>query len=204
MAAGPELRTPRLLLRRWRPSDREPFARINSDPVVMEHFPGLQSAQVSDEMVDHFEQAFERHGFGPWVVEVPGEMQFAGFVGLMPVGPDIPFAPAIEVGWRLTPAAWGRGIAHEAAVAALGFGFGRAGLEEIVAMTTVGNERSRRLMERLGMTYDAAADFMHPRIAPQDRTAPHVLYRLAAARWSALDIDANICSHGSEALETGD
>lgn len=158
---------------------------MNSDPVVMEHFPGLQSPDISREMMDHFEEGFELDGFGPWAVEIPGETRFAGFVGLIRVSPDMPFAPAVEVGWRLTPAAWSRSIAHEAAVAALDFGFGRAGLEEIVAMTTVGNERSRRLMERLGMTRDAREDFMHPRIAPRERTAPHVLYRLSASRWSA-------------------
>ncbi len=184
MAAGPELRTQRLLLRRWRPSDREPFARINADPRVMEHFPGLQSPQVSQEMMDHFEEGFERDGFGLWAVEMPGEMQLAGFVGLARVSPKMPFAPAIEIGWRLTPAAWGRSVAHEAAVAALDFGFNRAGLEEIVSMTTVENVRSRRLMERLGMTRDPGADFMHPLIPAEHPTAPHVLYRLTASQWA--------------------
>jgi RimJ/RimL family protein N-acetyltransferase len=178
---APELRTERLLLRRWRPSDREPFAQINADPVVMEHFPGLQSPQVSYEMIASFEEGFERDGFGLWAVEIPGEMQLAGFVGLTRVADDIPLAPAVEVGWRLTPAAWGRSVAHEAAVAALDYGFTSAGLEEIVAYTAARNLRSRRLMERLGMRYDAAADFPHPRIAPQSPLAPHVVYRLPRA-----------------------
>jgi RimJ/RimL family protein N-acetyltransferase len=177
---GPELRTERLLLRRWRPSDREPFARINADPVVMEHFPGLQSPQVSSEMIEHFEQEFEREGFGIWAVEIPGELQLAGFVGLMSVPPDMPFAPAVEVGWRLTPAAWGRSIAYEAAQAALDYGFGPTDLSEIVAYTALRNERSQRLMRRLGMRYDEGADFLHPRIAPGNPVAPHVLYRLRA------------------------
>lgn len=185
MARGPQLRTERLLLRRWRPADREPFARINADALVMEHFPGLQSPQASDEMIGRFEQGFEHDGFGPWAVEIPGEMQLAGFVGLMRVRRELPFAPAVEVGWRLTPAAWGRGIAQEAAVAAIDFGFGRARLRQLVAMTTVANTRSRRLMERLGMSRDAGADFMHPLISPHDQTAPHVLYRLTAAQWAA-------------------
>jgi len=175
---GPTLETERLLLRRWRPSDREPFARINADPVVMEHFPGLQSPQVSYEMMASFEEGFERDGFGLWAVEIPGETQLAGFVGLTRVAEDIPFAPAVEVGWRLTPTAWGRGIAFEAAVRALDFGFGCAGLDEIVAYTAVGNVRSRRLMERLGMRYDPAADFDHPRIRSDSPLARHVVYRL--------------------------
>jgi RimJ/RimL family protein N-acetyltransferase len=172
------LRTERLLMRRWRPSDREPFARINADPVVMGHFPGLQSPQVSSEMIEHFEREFEREGFGVWAVEIPGELQLAGFVGLMSVPPDMPFAPAVEVGWRLTPAAWGRSIAYDAAQLALAYGFGTTDRREIVAYTAVRNERSQRLMRRLGMRHDQSADFLHPRIAPGSPVAPHVLYRL--------------------------
>ena len=181
---GPELRTQRLLLRRWRPSDREPFAQLNADPVVMEFFPGLHSPLVSAEMIEWIEADFERNGFGLWAVEIPGEMSLAGFVGLMRVQAEMPFAPAVEVGWRLTPKAWGRGIAHEAADAALGFGFGPAELEEIVAYTAAGNVRSRRLMERLGMHRDAAADFAHPRIAASSPLSAHVLYRLRGDEWA--------------------
>ena len=177
-ARGPELRTGRLLLRRWQPSDREPFAQINSDPVVMEFFPGLQSAAVSDAMIEDFERGFERDGFGLWAVELPGELELAGFIGLMPVRPEMPFAPAVEVGWRLTPKAWGRGIAQEGARAAIAFGFGEARLEEIVSMTSVQNVRSRRVMERLGMRRDEAGDFDHPLIAAGHPLARHVLYRL--------------------------
>lgn len=177
-ARGPELRTERLLLRRWRASDREPFARINADPGVMEFFPGLQSPQVSAEMIEDFEREFDAEGFGIWAVEVPGELPLAGFAGLMRVGADLPFAPAVEVGWRLTPEAWGRSIGFEAATAALHFGFGRAALERVVSYTAAANARSRRLMERLGMHRDPAEDFEHPRIAPGHPLAAHVLYRL--------------------------
>jgi len=177
-APGPELRTERLLLRRWRPSDREPFARINADPAVMEFFPGLQSPQVSAEMIEWIEGDFDRDGFGLWAVELPGELPLAGFVGLVRVRSEMPFAPAVEAGWRLTPRAWGRGIAREAAEAALAYGFGPAGLEEIVAYTAALNVRSRRLMERLGMRRDASEDFDHPRIAAGDQLSAHVLYRL--------------------------
>lgn len=175
---GPELRTERLLLRRWRPSDREPFAAINADPVVMEFFPGLQSPQVSAEMIEHFEEELERERFGLWAVEIPGELQLAGFVGLTRVRAEMPFAPAVEIGWRLTPSAWGRGIAREAAEAALDVGFDEAGLEEIVSLTAAANLRSRRLMERLGMRRDEDGDFDHPLIAPGHALARHVLYRL--------------------------
>jgi RimJ/RimL family protein N-acetyltransferase len=177
-ARGPELRTERLLLRRWRASDREPFARLNGDPVVMEFFTGPQSPEVSAQMIEAFEHEFDAEGYGLWAVEVPGELPLAGFVGLMRVGADLPFAPAVEVGWRLTPQAWGRSIAFEAATAALRFGFERAGVEQVVSYTAAANVRSRRLMERLGMRRDPAEDFEHPRIARGHPLAVHVVYRL--------------------------
>jgi RimJ/RimL family protein N-acetyltransferase len=167
-----------LVLRRWRASDREPFAALNGDPGVMEFFPGVHSPQVSYEMMGRLEQDFEREGWGLWAVELPGELPLAGLVGLMRVRTEMPFAPAVEIGWRLTPRAWGRGIAFEAAQATLDFAFGPAGLAEVVSYTAAGNVRSRRLMERLGMRRDAGGDFDHPMIVRGHPLAAHVLYRL--------------------------
>ena len=91
---------------------------------------------------------------------------------------EVAFAPAVELGWRLAHECWGRGIAYEAATASTAFAFERLGLEELVAYTAAVNERSRRLMERLGMTRDPAEDFVHPSREVQGRLAAHVLYRL--------------------------
>jgi RimJ/RimL family protein N-acetyltransferase len=178
---GPVLATERLLLRRWRAADAEPFARLNADPLVMEHFPATLSQAESDELIERMERSFREHGFGAWAVEVLGSVALAGFVGLWPQNSELlPFAPAIEIGWRLGRDCWGQGIATEAATAALEFGFGELGLDEVVSFTTVANNRSRAVMERLGMQRDPAEDFLHPGIAPGDRLAPHVLYRLRA------------------------
>ena len=173
-----ELTTERLLLRRWRPADLEPFARMNADPVVMEHFPGLMTREQSDEFAERIEQGFERHGFGLWAVELPGEAPFVGFVGLSVPGFEAPFMPAVEIGWRLDAAWWGRGIATEAARAAAAYGFGPAGLDELVSFTAPANLRSRAVMERIGMSHDAAGDFDHPRLPPGHHLRRHVLYRL--------------------------
>jgi ribosomal-protein-alanine N-acetyltransferase len=147
---GPELETPRLLLRRWRPEDREPFAALNADPEVMEHFPAPLRRGESDALAARIEAGFERRGFGLWAVEVRESAEFIGFVGLDVPQFEAPFMPAIEVGWRLARPAWGHGYATEAARAALAFGFERLELDEVVAMTAVGNSRSRAVMERLG------------------------------------------------------
>jgi RimJ/RimL family protein N-acetyltransferase len=156
------------------------MAALSADPEVMEHFPArLERAEVAL-LIARLEAGFERDGFGFWAVELRAGGALAGFVGLSPVPDDIPLAPAVEIGWRLAREQWGRGIAREAAGAALGHGFGTLGLHEIVAYTAAGNERSRRLMERLGMRRDAAADFDHPRVPRESPLVRHVVYRISA------------------------
>jgi RimJ/RimL family protein N-acetyltransferase len=172
------LRTQRLVLRPWRDEDREPFAALNADAQVMEHFPAALTRAQSDELADRIDARFAAQGYGLWAVEIPGETPFIGFVGLMHVPEEMPFAPALEVGWRLARPYWGRGLAHEGAQAAIDFAFAQLGLDEVVAYTARRNLRSRRLMERLGMRHDAGADFDHPGIEPTSPLQPHVLYRL--------------------------
>jgi RimJ/RimL family protein N-acetyltransferase len=173
-----ELRTERLVLRSWRDSDREPFAALNADPVVMEHFVAPLSHAESDALVDRIEAAFEEHGWGLWAVEVPGVAEFIGFIGLAVPGFDAPFTPCVEVGWRLARSAWGHGYAPEGATEALRFAFDDLGLDEVVSFTSVGNAKSRRVMEKLGMTHDPADDFDHPRVPAGHRISRHVLYRI--------------------------
>jgi RimJ/RimL family protein N-acetyltransferase len=179
-----EIRTARLLLRRWRGEDRAPFAEMNADARVMEHFPALLSRAESDAVIDRIEAHFDAHAFGLWAVEVTGEAPFIGFVGLTYVPFEAHFTPSVEIGWRLAAAHWGRGYAREAARAALAFGFERAHLDQIVSMTAVGNWRSRRVMEAVGLRRDTEGDFDHPRIPEGHRLRRHVLYRATRATWS--------------------
>jgi RimJ/RimL family protein N-acetyltransferase len=172
------LTTCRLILRRWRSDDLIPFAAMNADSEVMEHFPSTLSPKQSAALVERIEAGFEVHGYGLWAVEMPGHAPFVGFVGLSQVGPPLSFAPAVEVGWRLARPYWGRGLATEAALAAIAFGFERHALREIVSFTSLGNVRSRRVMERLGMHRDPSDDFDHPLLPVGDLLRRHVLYRL--------------------------
>ena len=181
--APPELRTSRLLLRGWRPEDREPFAALNADPRVTEFLGRMGDRAESDELLDRAEEHWTARGFGLWAVERLEDGAFLGFTGLSSPSFEAAFTPAVEVGWRLAHAAWGHGYATEAAEEALAFGFERLGLEEIVSFTTVANERSRRVMERLGMRRDPADDFDHPRLEEGHPLRPHVLYRLRAEDW---------------------
>ncbi|TWB82383.1 ribosomal-protein-alanine N-acetyltransferase [Nitrospirillum amazonense] len=172
----PTLKTARLLLRPWLPTDRDAFAALADDPRVMEFLTPLDRAG-SDALVDRVQAHFVQHGFGYWAVEVPGVASFIGFVGLGTVGFEAAFTPAVEIGWRLASAHWGRGYATEAARAVMHAAFTRFDLPEVVALTVPANRRSRAVMERLGMAHDPAEDFDHPRLAEGHPLRRHVLYR---------------------------
>ena len=173
------MRTERLQLRRWCPSDLAPFAALNADPRVMRYFPTTLSRAESDAFAERIEAHFAEHGFGLWAVEVPELAPFIGFVGLSVPRFEAPFTPCVEIGWRLAAEHWGRGYAPEAARAALAFGFDTLGLREILSFTSVVNEPSRRVMEKLGMTHDPSDDFDHPALPEGDALRRHVLYRLS-------------------------
>jgi RimJ/RimL family protein N-acetyltransferase len=173
-----ELHTERLLLRQWREEDRELFAALNADPIVMKHFPSIMTREESDAYVDRVMEMIATRGWGTWAVEINASEEFIGFVGLNEPRFEAHFTPAVEIGWRLARDAWGHGYATEAARAVLAFAFDELGLDEVVSFTTVENHPSRRVMERIGMTHDASGDFDHPNVT-DERIRPHVLYRLA-------------------------
>jgi RimJ/RimL family protein N-acetyltransferase len=191
-----ELRTERLLLRQWRPEDLEPFAAMNADPEVMRYFPSTHTRERSDAQARDIAYGIDERGWGLWAVEVLGGVEvvggvevldgapFIGFVGLTECDFEAHFTPAVEVGWRLAREHWGRGYATEAARACVEFGFREIGLDEIVSMTVPANTRSRRVMEKLGMTRDPDDDFDHPHVEPGPLRR-HVLYRLIRAHLEA-------------------
>lgn len=183
MADATKLSTPRLLLRRWGEADLATFAAINADPVVMEYFPARLGRAESDRLVERIEAGFDAHGFGLWALELRASGELIGFAGLSVASFDARFTPAVEVGWRLARSAWRQGYATEAARSSLSFGFRDVGLAEIVSFTTVGNRRSRAVMERIGMVRVAGGDFEHPALAASDPLRRHVLYRCSASEW---------------------
>ena len=172
------MRTDRLILRRWRHSDREPFALMNADPRVMEFFPHPLSAQESDSLADRIEAGFEQNDFGLYAAELIADGSFIGYIGLAAPGFSAHFTPCVEIGWRLAPAYWGRGLATEGAQAIVQHAFSDLGLNQLVSFTVPANLRSRRVMEKLGMTHDPADDFDHPGLPLGHSLRRHVLYRL--------------------------
>jgi RimJ/RimL family protein N-acetyltransferase len=172
------IETSRLVLRPWRDSDLIPFAELNADPIVMRFLRGVLTRDESDAYVRRAQLHMAEHGFCKLAVEAPGVAPFIGAVGISHVRFEASFTPAVEVAWRLDRRFWGQGYATEAARAAMVDGFTRVGLREIVAITTLGNIASQRVMQRLGMT--RSIEFDHPLLAENSPLRRHILYRLAA------------------------
>jgi RimJ/RimL family protein N-acetyltransferase len=174
--------TERLNLRHWLPSDREPFARLNADARVMEHFPNVLSREESDQGVDRIESHFQEHGFGLCAAELRETGAFIGFVGLAIPSFEAHFTPCVEIGWRLAAEYWGQGLATEGAREMVRYAFEVVKLNQLVSMTVPANMRSRRVMEKLGMTRDPSDDFDHPNLPDGHPLRHHVLYRLQRSR----------------------
>ncbi|MCX5497094.1 GNAT family N-acetyltransferase [Kaistia dalseonensis] len=172
--------TERLILRPWERRDLEPFAALNADPEVMQFFPAQFTREETAAYIERVATLTDQ-GLGFQAVEEKVSGDLVGVVGMAPVKPEFPSSPGVEIGWRLAKAFWGKGYASEAAAAWLHWGFEELNLDEIVAFTFSGNLPSRRVMERLGMSYDPADDFEHPSLAEGHRLKPHVLYRLKRA-----------------------
>jgi RimJ/RimL family protein N-acetyltransferase len=177
------LSTPRLSLRQWRASDREPFARLNADPAVMEFLSRCLDRAESDRLAQAAEAEIARQGWGFWAAELRASAAFIGFVGLRAPSFEAPFTPCIEIGWRLERGCWGKGLATEAGLECLRFAFETLDLPEVVSFTVPQNRRSRAVMERLGMLRDPDGDFDHPRLPEGHSLRRHVLYRLRQEAW---------------------
>ncbi len=165
-----------MTLRQWTETDSESFAALNADPEVMEFFPRLLSREQSLALMDKLYQNIAEQGWGLWALEVKGVL--AGFTGLAKPAFTAPFTPCVEVGWRLHRKFWGNGYAAEAARMCLRFGFKILHLSDIVSFTARINQRSERVMQRLGMTHSPAEDFEHPLIPVGHVLRPHVFYRI--------------------------
>ena len=175
----PELETPRLIGEPASMEHREIAVALFCDPEVAAWIwpdgragpgpAGPRTPPQAEEMLARFVADWGTNGFGWWYLRERETGELVGDVCLQPA--EVESEHVVEIGWTMLPSRWGRGYATEAARAAVAFGFGDAGLDEIVAFTLRHNRASRRVMEKLGMTYDR--DFERAGL-------PHVLYRLGA------------------------
>jgi RimJ/RimL family protein N-acetyltransferase len=148
-----EIRTPRLLLRRWQEDDLAPMAEINADPEVMRYIGdgSPRDLEQTAESIERWEEEWEDEGFGLFAVELLGSGELAGMTGLS-VPRFLPeVLPAVEIGWRLGRQFWGQGYASEAAHAALEFALQDRGLDRVISIAHIGNDASENVMRKLGM-----------------------------------------------------
>lgn len=168
------LTTARLVLRRWRDADFEPFAALNADAEIMRTVgPGRplsreESARALDALIEHW----ELHGFGLWAVEERATGRLIGRAGLWHP-PDWAYA---EIGWLLARDCWGRGLATEAARTGLAYGFDRRRIDRLGSIIRPGNAASERVAVRIGM--HRAGDTTW-------RGAPVRTYTLTREQWQA-------------------
>ena len=153
---GPSIQTERLVLRRWKLADIEPFAAICADPEVMRFIGSgvTRTVEETSRSIRTWEREWAQKGYGLFAVELLKTGELIGFTGLAEPTflPEI--MPAVEIGWRLARSAWGKGYATEAALAALRFGLDDLCLPEIVSIHQVGNDASSGVMCKIGMTFD--------------------------------------------------
>lgn len=176
--------TKRLILRNWINSDIEPFIKLNQDQKVMEFFPNCYTKDESIASIEIFKKALTEFGYCMYACELKTSKQFIGFIGLMRRDFDLPFAPCVEIGWRLSKEYWGQGLATEAAHKCLEIGFNEFNLNEIVSFTAKVNKRSIKLMQNLGMIHDDCGDFYHPKPPKEHPLSLHVLYRMTKDSWA--------------------
>ncbi|MEO0422722.1 MAG: GNAT family N-acetyltransferase [Pseudomonadota bacterium] len=183
MSATPiVLRTPRLLMRQWREEDLAVLIAMGESPKVMAHYPSTLTPVQCEAMWQRLYEGIAERGWGLWATERLDTGELIGFVGITPPRHRTPYDPCIEIGWRLLESHWRQGFATEAAQAALRFGFEELALGEILAWTSLGNQRSQAVMERLGMIRDETT-FEHPALPPGSHLREHCVYRLSVARW---------------------
>ena len=178
---GAELQTPRLHLRGWRDEDLDELAALCADPLVMRYFPAPLNREQSGALLSRLQQHFAQHGFTFWSLWHREDGRFVGITGLAHVGFEASFTPAVEIGWRLSPAFWGLGLAQEAARASLEFAFTQLALDRVVAFTPLTNTPSQRVMQAIGM--QPSSEFKHPALAPEHPLCRHVLYEIPRDKW---------------------
>lgn len=170
------IETPRLILRDWKEEDIPVFVRMNANPHVMEFFLNSLSPEESLAFYQRIQNEFQIYGFGLYAVERKEDHVFMGYTGLHQITFDVDFAPGIEIGWRLAHEYWGHGYASEAAIACLEYVRKNLDIKEIYSFTSLPNQRSERVMQKIGM--ERVMEFDHPLVPDEHPLRRHVLYHI--------------------------
>lgn len=168
----------RLILRQWQEEDFLPFTQLSSDPQVMEYMPNVLSEEEATKWAKSMQKFIAEKKYGLFAVELIATHKFIGYAGLIPVTFSSSFTPAVEIGWRLDREYWGNGYATEAARYCLQLAWSQLKLSRVVSFTALPNNRSIRVMQKLGM--HKSGEFKHPRLAEDHWLCDHVLYEIEA------------------------
>ena len=177
-----QLQSKRVGLRKFTPVDLDDFAAMNADANVMEYFPGPMTREACEAWMMRINDAIDDVGFSFWAAELLATGELIGCLGLSHANFEAPFNPSVEIGWRFHQKFWGQGLATEAATRCLQFAFAEAELVEIYSFTPKINQRSWRVMQRIGMTQ--IGEFIHPKVDADHRLQPHVYYKITAAEFA--------------------
>ncbi len=164
----------RLGFRNWIDTDKPKMLLINSDPKVMEFFPNIPSKEQTMEFVDKMKNQFSKNGFCYFAVDILETNEFIGFIGISEQNFKADFTPCVDIGWRLAQKEWGKGYATEGAKKCLDFAFNTIGLETIKSICPIINDKSERVMEKLGMKKKNT--FKHPLLKEYKELEVCVLY----------------------------
>lgn len=165
----------RLAFRSWQQTDLPALHQINSNPTVMEYFPALLSLDETKDFMDRMNQFFEQSGYCYFAVDSLETRDLIGFIGLCFQDFESPFTPCIDIGWRLHPRFWGRGLATEGAMRCLEYGFKELGISQIRAIAPKINNASIAVMMKLGM--ELAGIFSHPKLKEYPHLESCVCYQ---------------------------
>lgn len=178
------IETPRLRMRSWRDDDVAPFQTIFSDPRVMATLGPTLDLDQAAALLKRLSAWEGEHGYTYWALERRADARLIGWCGAI-YGDAEPVLDKIELGWTLAHDCWGAGYAGEAAQAAIDWLFANRPDDALWAVTSRINDRSRELMERIGMHYHPELDFDHPKLAEDDPLRPHMTYSLSRETWGA-------------------
>lgn len=172
------LETARVILRDWQDSDLENFARINGDPVVMEHYPTYLDEAATKRLIKHFQNHIDKKGYGFFALEHKETGDFMGFSGFAAVPSSMPFAPATELAWRIDYDYWGAKYASEIADVLIHHAFQVVKLKELVAYCVQENERAGYVLQKIGFSQDKKASFTYAPSRNKKAVQTYDLYRL--------------------------
>lgn len=171
-----QIETDRLIMRDWRQDDLDAFHAINSDPKVRATLGPIMTREEVADLIVRMRGLQEKYGYCFWALVRKSDGQLIGWCGMIRGAPDVPVADKLEIGWRLASETWGNGYITEAARKCIKWASVQFPGENIWAITSANNRRSRAVMERLNMTYLPDMDFDHPSVDPESKLLRHVTY----------------------------